>query len=173
MRISGLTLLVIFAKLVPAMQGSDSYTVCEILAENPTRLNGHRLRITGLLEGGDEGAWVDGECTSALTTYGVTWPNIIWLDFNPDNLRAQAAWKRMSEKLAKLHATVRDNIRVTILGKFETRESMRDAVVTGPNGRPRKAGFGHMGTAPATMEVLDITDVIVTKKARIKENTRP
>jgi hypothetical protein len=68
---------------------------------------------------------------------------------------------KLLEKLNRLHADItRDKVRVTIVGRLETRLSMNDEVVQMPYGL-RKAGFGHMGDSPAEINVISIEDVAV------------
>ncbi len=71
------------------------------------------------------------------------------------------SWQRMSEKIKRLNGNVAGGgVYVTIVGVLETRPSMDEEVDTGPDG-PRALGFGHLGGAPAEINVISVKDVSV------------
>jgi hypothetical protein len=134
-------------------------SVCEVLANDPTKLNGKVISVRGLLGATGEGMWLVGECKTHLVTKSLQWGNDLSVYLPPDDDRATSSWERMSEKLKRLHADLsRDRVWVTILGRLETRRSMEDEVVQMPYGL-RRAGFGHMGDSPAEINVMSIEDV--------------
>ena len=144
---------------------SRSLSVCEVLAEDPTGLNGKVIAVRGLIGGADEGLWLHDECKNHLVTRGLTWGSDLWVDEAGMDESAERSWRRMSDELTRLHARLgRDRIRVTIVGRIETRDSMEDEVVQMPYGL-RRAGFGHMGGSPAAIHVLSVQDVTVESAA--------
>ena len=61
---------------VPAVP-SRTLSVCEVLADDPTKLNGQVVSVRGLLEKTQGGLRLRGECKSHLVTSGVTWENVV------------------------------------------------------------------------------------------------
>jgi hypothetical protein len=122
--------------------------VCDVLAEDPTRLNGKVIQVRGLLGGTNEGTWLSGECKTHLVTQGLTWGSSLSVYVNASDERTARSWERMGQKLRRLRADfARDRIWATIVGRLETRASMDDEVVQMPYGLAH-AGFGHMGQRP-------------------------
>jgi hypothetical protein len=73
------------------------------------------------------------------------------------------AWDKMQRKIRKARAVwSQDRIWVTIVGIIETRASMDDEVVPGPDGLQR-VGFGHGGGSAAAIEVRGIEDIIIER----------
>jgi hypothetical protein len=56
-------------------QPLKSLSVCEVIADDPTNLNGQVLKVRGMLGSTDEGMWLMEECETHLTTKGLTWGN--------------------------------------------------------------------------------------------------
>ncbi len=143
-------------------------SVCEVLAHDPTRLNGKVVRVKGFLGGTDEGIWLTEECQSHLVTKGLAWGNDLSVHVDLSDVDTSRAWGKMLEKLNQLHADMgRDKIQVTIVGRIETRASMDDEVVQMPYGL-RRAGFGHMGGSPAEINVISIDDVAIEPRPASK-----
>ena len=160
--------LVIALQLAAAarMAPSRVLSVCEVLADDPTRLNGKVVSVRGLLGGTDEGLWLSDECKSHLTTRGVTWGNAIWVPQGAEDEHAERSLLRFSKHLDSLHLQLgRDRIRVTIVGRIETRKSMDEALVQMPYGLG-KFGFGHLSDAPAAIHVMSVRDVTVEGRSR-------
>jgi hypothetical protein len=138
-------------------------SVCDVLADDPTRLSGKVIRVRGLLGGSDEGTWLSAECESHLVTKGLTWGSdlSVYVDVSDENIAR--SWERERKKLKGLHADwAHDKIWATIVGRLETRASMDDEVVQMPYGLAR-AGFGHLGGSPAEINVISVEDVTVER----------
>jgi len=164
----------LLAALIVAMQAAaatprpspKAVGVCDILAEDPARFNGKIVSVRGRLEATQEGTWLTGECKTHLVAKGLTWGNMLWVDVDASDEGVERSWRTISDKLGRLHADIRrDKIRVTIVGRLETRKSMDDAVYQMPYG-PSKVGFGHMGAAPAEIDVISVQDVAVEHPSR-------
>jgi len=158
----------ILAAAILAMQAAatvppQTLSVCEVLAEDPARFNGATLSIKGRLQATQEGTWLTGDCKTHPVTKGLSWGNILWVYVDDSDEDVERSWRTISDKLTRLHADIqRDKILVTIVGRLETRRSMDDAVYQMPYG-PTKVGFGHMGAAPAEINVLSVRDVTVVQ----------
>lgn len=140
---------------------SGTLSVCDVLTDDFTKLNGRRLSVRGLIGGTDEGIWLTGDCRSEIVAGGLRWSKHLWIEFGGQDKRAVRSWTAMLQKMRAAGADwTRDRIWATIIGPLETRGSMYDMVTQGPDG-PRRAGFGHMGGAPAAMEVVEVRDVVV------------
>ena len=138
--------------------------VCDVLANDPTILNGKLIRVRGFLWGTDEGIWLFGECKTHLETKGLVWGNQIAVTTDYLNKDSQRSWRKMGERMKQLHADwERDKIWVTFVGRLTTRATMDDAVVQMPYGLA-KAGLGHLGAAPAEIEVLSAEEVTVERQ---------
>jgi hypothetical protein len=145
----------------PVSPSSRVLTVCEVLADDPSKRNGQVVTVRGLYGGTDEGVWLSGECKTHLVTKGLSWGNDLSVYVDLSDERIARSWGRMFDTLRQLHADPRhDRIWVTFVGRIETKPSMDDEVVQMPYGLA-KAGFGHMGDSPAEINVLGIKDVTV------------
>jgi hypothetical protein len=140
-------------------------SVCDVLANDPTILNGKLIKIRGILVGSDEGTWLAGECKTHLETKGIAWGNSIAVSVNESDQGALRSWHKIGAKLKQLHADwpARDRVSVTFIGRLTTRSTMDDAVVKMPYGLA-KAGFGHLSGSPAEIEVLSVENVIVERR---------
>ena len=149
-------------------------SVCDILADDPTKLNGSVIAVRGVLGGTDEGTWLTGECKTHLVTKGLEWANAlsVYIPMADENVARSS--ERMRRKLKRMHADPsEDNVWVTIIGRLETRQSMDDEVVQMPYGLAR-AGFGHLSGAAAEINVLSFEDVAVEKaQSRIRGTKEP
>ena len=97
-------------------------SVCEALRDDPTVLNGKVIAVRG------------GDCRKRFITNGVSWPNT-WIESAETDEKAERAFGLLSDRLKKMHADPKqDRIWVTFVGRLETRQSMSDAVVSGPDG---------------------------------------
>jgi hypothetical protein len=160
---AGALLVVALAGIGAASRSPSIKTVCDVLANDPTALNGALITVRGEYEFSDEGTWLVGECDSHLVTRGLEWPNTISISMNPSDDNASRSWGRMVQKLRRLHADPsRDRILLTIIGKLLTRASMNDEIVQMPYGLMR-AGFGHLGTAPAEIDVVSVSNIRVER----------
>jgi hypothetical protein len=141
-------------------------SVCDVLADDPTKLNGKVIKVKGLLGGTDEGTWLTAECTTHLVTKGLAWGNDLSVYIDGSDQKTLRSWEKVGQKLKQLRANLgQDRIWVTIVGRLETRASMDDEVVQMPYGMAR-AGFGHMGGSPAEINVISVEDVRVERKSR-------
>ena len=144
-------------------QLSTPLTVCDILAEDPTKWNGKVVSVRGLFTRSDEGMWLFEECKKHLVTKNLAWSNTLWLEFDTSDQKFRNSWDCMLAELDRLHARIdRDRVWMTLVGRLETRPTMDDAVVQMPYG-PMRAGFGHMGGSPAAFNVLSVEDVKLEK----------
>jgi hypothetical protein len=135
-------------------------SVCDVVAHDPTPLNGKLVLVRGRLAGGGEGFWLVDECKEHLVTRGLAWGSDIALSMDGAELAARS-WGKMVARIKDLHADVnRDKVLVTILGRLETRGSLSDEVVQMPYGL-RRAGFGHMGGSVAQIDVVSVEGVMV------------
>jgi hypothetical protein len=134
--------------------------VCELLGDDPTKLNGKTVKVRGLLTASDEGIWLLGECKTHLVTKGFIWANHLSVYVEVFNEATARSWDEMNLKLRRLHADAsKDRIWVTLVGRIETRQSMDDEVIGTPPGPVRPIGFGHLNGAPAEINVISVEDV--------------
>jgi hypothetical protein len=141
-------------------------SVCEVIANDPTKLNGSVTKIRGLLATTDEGIWLIDECKTHLATKGLTWGNTLWVYVDPSDEEVLRSWGKMGAKITELHAdTQRDRIWVTVIGRLVTRGSMDDEVVQRPYGLA-KVGFGHLGGSPAEINIISVEDVTVERQSK-------
>ena len=63
-------------------------SVCEVLRDDPTRLNGKEIAVRGIMDGSDEGAWLTGTCGVHLRTKGIVWPNALWIEVDESDANA-------------------------------------------------------------------------------------
>ena len=150
-------------------QPNVTMSVCDVLANDPTILNGKLIKVRGILSGTDEGTWLSGECKTHLKTKGLEWGNSISIWLDESNKNSQRSWRKLGEKFKRLHTEPLDTAWVTFVGRLTTRATMDDAVVQMPYGLA-KAGFGHMGGSPAEIEVLSAEDVVVER--HVANNSR-
>jgi len=137
-------------------------TVCEVLKDDPVRLNGSVISVRGILSISDEGAWLFGDCEKHLVTRGVTWSNVLWLETDETDAQAVRSVKNMWKRIRTLHADPRnDSVYVTLVGRLETEASMNAAIVPRMDGTLARAGFGHLGAAPAQIVIQKATDITV------------
>lgn len=163
----------IIAMQAAATMPSKTLSVCEVLAEDPARFNGETLSIRGQLQATQEGTWLTGDCKTHLITKGLSWGNILWVYVDDSDEDIERSWSTISDKLTRLHVDIqRDKVLVTIIGRLETRKSMDDAVYQMPYG-PTKVGFGHMGAAPAEINVLSVREVTVVQSPPKTRPIRP
>jgi hypothetical protein len=150
------------------LRSATTVSVCDVLAHDPVALNGKILRVRGNLAATDEGTWLIDECQTHLITKGLTWGDTLSIYVNESDQDILRSWEQMSENLKQLGAYIgRDKIWVTVVGRLETRASMDEEVVQMPYG-PRRAGFGHMGDAPAELNVIAVEDVTIGKEPHNK-----
>jgi|HubBroStandDraft_6_1064221.scaffolds.fasta_scaffold95174_3 hypothetical protein len=142
-------------------------SVCDVVTHDPTRRNGQVVKVRGVLAGTNEGIWLVDECPTHLVTKGLSWGNDLSVHVNAADRSIERSWEAMLERVKQLHESVRDKVWITILGRVETRASMDDEVVQMPYGL-RRAGFGHLGEAPAEIDVILVEDVSVERRLAIK-----
>ena len=155
-----------------AMQAADrrepgksnvTLSVCNVLAHDPTILNGKIIRIKGYVGGTDEGTWLMGDCQTHLVTKGLTWGNDIAWYINLAEEKTARSWERYAKKLKRLRPDWQhDRIWVTVAGRLETRRTMDDPVVQTPYGLAR-VGFGHLSSSPAEIDVMSIETIDVER----------
>ena len=139
-------------------------SVCDVIANDPTKLNGKVIKVRGLLGGTDEGTWLMEECNTHLVTKGLTWENDLSVYVDASDESIARSWERMGAELRRLRAdTTRDKVWVTIVGRLETRASMEDEVAQTAHGLV-KVGFGHMSGSPAEINVLSVQDITVERR---------
>ncbi len=150
----------------------DTLSVCDLIPDDPTKHNGEIVSVRGSLEATQEGTWLAGECNNRLVTKGVTWGNILWVYVDSSDEKIDRSWRLISDKLSRLHAHIdTDLIWVTIVGRLETRKSMDDAIYQMPYG-PAKVGFGHLGAAPAEIDVISVQEVTVERRSNAKKTPK-
>lgn len=149
----------------PATPESDApRSVCEVIMNDPTRLNGRIIKVRGIIGGTDEGIWLVGECKTRLVTKGVTWSNDLSVYVNASDQSIVRSWQKLGAKLDQLHANLRqDKVWVTIIGRLETRASMDEEVQETSHGWV-PLGFGHMNGSPAEINVISVEDVTVERR---------
>ena len=145
----------------PLRQPTATLSVCDVLASDPTRLNGKVIRVRGLLAATDEGTWLIDKCKTHLVTKGLEWGNSLSIYVDASDEAIYRSWAKIGEKLKRLHVQQgRDDVWITVTGQLETRASMDDEVVQMPFGLA-KLGFGHMGGSPAEINVISVDDVTI------------
>ena len=153
-------------------QSPPALSLCEVIANDPTKLNGKVIKTSGLFGSTDEGMWLIGECQTHLVTKGLTWANglSVYVDESDENIAR--SWEKMGRKLRQLHAdSRRDRIWITVVGRLETRASMDDEVVQMPYGL-RKAAFGHLGESPAEINVISVEKVSAERQSPDTKNLK-
>jgi len=157
-------LIAMWSLLLAAQPTSPpAMSVCDVLAHDPTILNGKLIKVRGILEGNTEGIYLFGQCKTNLVTKGLTWGNYLSIYADLSDVRTARSWEEMGKKIRRLRphgVTEQDNVWVTFIGRLETRASMDEAVVQMPYGLAR-GGFGHMGGAPAEINVISVEGVAV------------
>ena len=138
-------------------------SVCEILADDPTKLNGAVVTVRGYLSATDHGTWLNADCKKHLVTKGLAWPDQLSVYVDASSDRIARSWEQVSHQSSRLGAVPgRDRIWLTITGKLETRESMDNEVVQMPYGLAR-AGFGQTGESPAEIRVISAQDIRIER----------
>ena len=149
-------------------QPNVTMSVCDVLANDPTILNGKVIKVRGRYVSTDEGKWILGECKTHLETKGLVWSNSLSVDVDQSEKEYLRSWSRLGRKLRQLRFdSVRDTFVVTFVGRLTTRATMEDQVVQRPYGLA-KAGFGHLGGSPAEIVVMSFEDVVVERGGAYK-----
>ena len=149
--------------LAAATSAPKPTTVCEILADDPTKLKGKVLSVRGVLAGTDEGLWLRDRCETHLVTKGMVWPDQLSVYVDGQDESVMRSWSGLLAEEKRQHVNYpQDKVWVTILGSLETRGSMSDEVAQMPYGLAR-AGFGHMGSSAAEINVISVGDVVVER----------
>jgi len=144
-------------------QPGVTMSVCDVLANDPTILNGKLIKVRGRYASTDEGIWLFGECKTHLETKGLVWSNSLAVDVDQSEKEYLRSWSRLGQKLRQLRFDpVRDTFVVTFVGRLTTRAAMEDQVVQRPYGLA-KAGFGHLGGSPAEIVVMSFENVAVER----------
>ena len=79
----------------PAAEPSGVVSVCEMVANDPTKLNGKVVAVRGMLVTTEEGDWLGSKgCDRHLVTKGLSWPSILEVQLDDSN-SARQSWKRM------------------------------------------------------------------------------
>jgi hypothetical protein len=158
------SILIAFVLAIQAGNGTEPkpvplLNICDVISNDPTKLNGKVIKVRGLLGGTDEGIWLVGECKTHLVTKGLTWGNDLSVYVDESDEAVARSWEKLGQQLRQLHAdTRRDRVWVTNIGRLETRASMDDEVVKTEHGLVR-VGFGHMSGSPAEINVISVEDV--------------
>jgi len=138
-------------------------SVCDVLANDPTILNGKLIKVRGRYVSTDEGKWLFGECKTHIETKGLVWSNSLAVDVDESDKEYLRSWSKLGRKLRQLRFDpVRDTFVVTFVGRVTTRAKMDDAVVQRPYGLAN-AGFGHLGGSPAEIVVMSFENVVVER----------
>jgi hypothetical protein len=135
--------------------------VCDVLSK-PLEYDGKLIRIRGIVEATDEGAWlVSADCPGAVVTFMYAWPSEIWLEAPMPGkayLHPIDFWYDFANELKRNEAYRRlmppvdpDCLAWTFTGLFETRKDWSKAYATYPNGTSKFLGFGHRNTSPAEL----------------------
>jgi hypothetical protein len=149
-------------------------SVCDVLAHDPTILNGKLIKIRGIYAPGPHSALITGECKTHLLTKGLTWGNDLSVYVNLSDENVARSWANFFEKLKRLRprgVSEHDRIWVTFVGRLETRTSMNDEVLQMSFGLAR-AGFGQGGEAPAEINVISVDDVRVERQPTAENKER-
>ena len=149
-------------------------SVCELIAHR-NEFNGKMVGVRGAVEGTDEGAWLRSpqNCKYKLVTRGITWPNVISLEY-PNNESTDPAdrvdfevdWKAINTvgiAIPNGFNRKTDQIVKTYIGLFQTYSDL-DSRVSSDKGDALKAGFGHLGGAPARILVKTVKDVAAIRR---------
>jgi len=138
--------------------------------------DGKMVAVRGAVEGTDEGAWLRSSqnCKYKLVTRGITWPNVISLEYpnnestNPaDHVDFDVDWEAIytvGVAVPKGFNRKIDQIVKTYVGLFQTYPDL-DSRVSSDKGDALKAGFGHLGGAPARILVKTVRDVAAVRRA--------
>lgn len=142
---------------------SPLLTICDLLHDDPTKLNGKVIKLRGLLAITEEETSLMDECEAHLVTKGLSWGNTVSVSVDASDKDSLRSWEKIGEKLRVLRADLEhDKVWVTVIGRIETRASMDDEVVRRPYGFA-KAGFGHLGEAPAEIKMISVESVEVER----------
>jgi hypothetical protein len=68
-------------------------SVCDVVARDPTRLNGNVIKATGLLVATDEGVWLTEKCKSHLVTKGLAWGSDLSVHVDTSDENISRAWE--------------------------------------------------------------------------------
>lgn len=150
----------------------QSVDICELF-KVPSRWNGEMVSVRAVIEPGfgEGGPWLSGElCNAHVQVKGVTFANVIALrDPRSNSHRLHSVdfqWDEGSKE--QLNAVLspldwdRQQLRVTVVGLYETWERIGDLI---QEGRPYLYnGFGEQNSAPAQILVRNIKDTVVETK---------
>ena len=162
------TVLLVIAQVSenrPTPQSLPTLSVCDVVASDPTKLNGKIIKVRGVLIGTQEGLWLGGECKSQLVTKGVTWSNLLSIYVDGSDESIMRSWGSITVKRRQLHAVAADKTWLTIIGRLETRLSMDQEVQETPHGWV-KLGFGHLNESPAEINFISVEDVSIERSER-------
>ena len=128
---------------------TKAVSVCEVLANDPTKRNGRVIKVRGILDQTDEGVWLNGECKDRLVTKGIVWGNNLSVYVDWSDASVSRSWARMGVQARETTRRCRpwQNMGYRRRG-LETRRSMNDEVLETLHGLV-KIGFGHLGGSPA------------------------
>jgi len=133
-------------------------TVCEILRDHKL-YNGNVVAVIGRFSGTEEGSWLgDDNCELKLQTDRLTWPNLLWLEYDPSlpplsgnlHLNMDDVRTRLAELKQRPQSRPAKAGWVIVFGRLEFPQELQTVVVAG---RRRVAGYGHMGTSPSQLVV--------------------
>lgn len=141
-------------------------TLCEVLS-NREKFDGHMVKVRGIVEGNEHGAWLlDNRCR-ACVDLGKRIPCAVVLvgpsqavepvDFEYD----RSADSRIRDFLTKHKARKDDTLWVTYIGKFETKPQAE--LFDSHSGRVVN-GFGHQSSFVAQLVVLTVRDPALARK---------
>jgi hypothetical protein len=82
-----------------AAAAADVLSVCDLLLDDPTTLNGRVLSIRGVLGGTDEGIWLWSDCKTHLVTDGIEWPNAVSVYFAESEDGSKRPFAKLDEAL--------------------------------------------------------------------------
>ena len=148
-------------------------SVCDVVM-NRLKYDGQLINVRGVVLGTEEGMWIaaPGKCTPGLTTFGYSWPDIIWVappdspgrlhdvDFQLDLRNLE----QIDQQIRAMNVDPsKDRVWLTVSGLFETRVYEPTGVSTSGRGNQGASGFGHMNSAPGQLLVKGEEDPVVER----------
>lgn len=145
--------------------------LCDLLT-NPLEYDGRLISIRGVWEGSSEGSWIEAgaPCKKPFTSYGYTWPQIVWVQTadSPQRIHAvdfhtdQRAFQRIDDQVRKMAVDTKlSRLLVTFVGVFETRDYKPSDIGSDGQGGRRAYGFGHLNAAPAQLLVKTVGNLVI------------
>ena len=160
----------------PASSPPPTMTVCELLRA-PSTYNHKMIAIRGLYVVGGHATFLGGvDCEGVVVTKGLRWPSLVYIAGAREEIeshgmtvehlgkvRMQIALAKSSEAQIRGEDQERAKVVLTLIGRFETRDTFDADNGKPEDGTPVETGFGDGAPgAPGQLCVDSVKDIVVT-----------